>query len=135
MEQSIKSTNLRFNLNKPEHLKAWNYLQDMDKGTFKSYTSVVATAINDYFDKYYRSLDDPYFETREREELFIKRIISAVDDALSKSIPLFLSGYMTAIAIPTITAPITVPAVNPSDSNDNSDDDNDDSVDWSFIGE
>ena len=107
----------------------------MDKGQFKSYTSVVATAINDYFDKYYRSLDDPYFETREREELFIKRIISAVDEALSKSIPLFLSGYMAAIAIPTITVPITVPAVNPSDSNDNSDDDIDDSIDWSFIGE
>lgn len=135
MGQSIKSTNLRFNLNKPEHLKAWNYLQDMDKGQFKSYTSVVATAINDYFDRYYKSLDDPYFETREREEAFVTRIVSAVDDALSKSIPLFLSGYMTAIAIPTITAPITVPAVNPSDSNDNSDDDNDDSVDWSFIGE
>ena len=135
MEQSIKSTNLRFNLNKPEHLKAWNYLQDMDKVLFKSYTSVVATAINDYFDKYYRSLDDPYFETREREELFIKRIISAVDEALSKSIPLFLSGYMTAIAIPTITAPIPVPAVNTSDNNENSDDDIDESVDWSFIGE
>lgn len=135
MEQNIKSTNLRFNLNKPEHLNAWNYLQDMDKGLFRSYTSVVATAINDYFDRYYKSLDDPYFETREREEAFVTRIVSAVDDALSKSIPLFLSGYMTAIAIPTITAPITVPAVNPSDNNDNSDDDNDDSVDWSFIGE
>ena len=36
----------------------------LDKQQFKSYSNVIAVALVDYFDRYYRSQDDPYFETR-----------------------------------------------------------------------
>ena len=68
MSENIRSTNLRFNLEKDTQKRAWQYLQNMDKQQFKSYSNVIAVALVDYFDRYYRSQDDPYFETREREE-------------------------------------------------------------------
>ena len=67
MSENIRSTNLRFNLEKDTQKQAWQYLQTMDKQHFKSYSNVIAVALVEYFERYYRSQDDPYFETRERE--------------------------------------------------------------------
>ena len=82
MSENIRSTNLRFNLEKDTQKRAWQYLQNMDKQQFKSYSNVIAVALVDYFDRYYRSQDDPYFETREREERFVNQIISSVESAM-----------------------------------------------------
>ena len=62
MSENIRSTNLRFNLEKDTQKRAWQYLQNMDKQQFKSYSNVIAVALVDYFDRYYRSQDDPYFD-------------------------------------------------------------------------
>ena len=35
----------------------------------------LSLALVDYFDRYYRTQADPYLETREREELFVKQIV------------------------------------------------------------
>ena len=64
MSENIRSTNLRFNLEKDTQKQAWQYLQTMDKQHFKSYSNVIAVALVEYFERYYRSQDDPYFETR-----------------------------------------------------------------------
>ena len=63
MSENIRSTNLRFNLDKDMQNRAWQYLQTMDKQHFKSYSNVIAVALVDYFDRYYRIQDDPYLET------------------------------------------------------------------------
>ena len=55
MRNNIRSTNLRFNLEKDLQRKAWEYLQTMDKQEFKSYSHVIALALVDYFDRYYRT--------------------------------------------------------------------------------
>lgn len=68
MRNNIRSTNLRFNLDKDLQRKAWQYLQTMDKGTFKSHSNAIALSVCDYFERYYHRKDDPYFETRQREE-------------------------------------------------------------------
>ena len=54
MSENIRSTNLRFNLEKDTQKRAWQYLQNMDKQQFKSYSNVIAVALVDYFDRYYR---------------------------------------------------------------------------------
>ena len=64
---------------------------------FKSYSNVIAVALVDYFDRYYRSQDDPYFETREREERFVNQIISSVESAMEKTLPVFLAGCMVGM--------------------------------------
>lgn len=78
MRNNIRSTNLRFNLDKDLQRKAWQYLQTMDKDTFKSYSNAIALSVCDYFERYYHRKDDPYFETRQREEQFINRIVKTI---------------------------------------------------------
>ncbi len=94
----IRTTNLRFNLGKEPQRKAWQYLQTMDKSLFKSYNQAVATAVVDYFDRYYQTQDDPYLETRAREEQFVQQIVDAVRDTLRETMPVFLAGCMTGMA-------------------------------------
>ena len=124
MSQNIRSTNVRFNLDKDLQNKAWQYLQTMDKQKFKSYSNVIAVSLVDYFDRYYHSQDDPYFETREREEKFVDQIITAVEHAMEKALPVFLAGCMAGLS----KAPaVVIPPDTLSDS--------DEDVDWDFLGE
>lgn len=124
MSQNIRSTNVRFNLDKDLQNKAWQYLQTMDKQKFKSYSNVIAVSLVDYFDRYYRNQNDPYFETREREEKFVDQIITAVEHAMEKTLPVFLVGCMTVLS--------KAPAMAvPTDTLSEPDED----VDWDFLGE
>ena len=94
----IHSTNLRLNMGKESHRRAWEYLQTMDKGQFKSYSNVIAMALVEFFERKAKLQDDPYFETREREERFIRQIISEVENALDKVLPVYLAGFMSGIS-------------------------------------
>ena len=124
MSQNIRSTNVRFNLDKELQNKAWQYLQTMNKQKFKSYSNVIAVSLVDYFDRYYRNQNDPYFETREREEKFIDQIITAVEHAMEKTLSVFLAGCMAGLSkVPSVA----VSSVPPSDP--------DEDVDWDFLGE
>ena len=38
MQNNIRNTNLRFNLDKEQQRRAWEYLQTMDRQDFKSYS-------------------------------------------------------------------------------------------------
>ena len=98
MQNNIRNTNLRFNLDKEQQRRAWEYLQTMDRQDFKSYSQVISLALVDYFDRYYRTRADPYLETREREELFVKQIVDAVENSLKQALPLFLSGLTAGMA-------------------------------------
>ncbi len=99
----------------------------MDRQDFKSYSQVISLALVDYFDRYYRTQADPYLETREREELFVKQIINAVEHSLKQSLPLFLSRLTAGMAQrePKIKASFPAPEKEQSDSD----------VDWDFLGE
>ena len=123
MSENIRSTNLRFNLDKEIQNRAWQYLQTMDKQRFKSYNNVIAVALVDYFDRYYRSQDDPYLETREREERFVDQIVASVEAAMEKTLPVFLAGCVAGLSQ---TAVITAPAVQQEP---------DEAPDWDFLGE
>ena len=127
MANTIRSTNLRFNLEKDLQRKAWEYLQAMDKQEFKSYSHATALALVDYFDRYYRTQDDPYLETRERVERFVAQIIEAVEKSLNQMLPLFLSGLTAGMAQrePQSRASLT-PHEKPEPEAD---------VDWDFLGE
>jgi hypothetical protein len=71
----IKNTNLRFNLDNPTHRQAWDYLRNIDKAKFKSYSNIIAVAVVDYF------------ENREREERLISRIAELVSDTSTRPNP------------------------------------------------
>ena len=94
----IHSTSLRLNMGKESHRKAWEYLQTMDKGQYKSYSNVIAMALVEFFERKAKLQDDPYFETREREERFIRQIVSEVENALDKVLPVYLAGFMSGVS-------------------------------------
>ena len=131
MRNNIRSTNLRFNLEKDLQRKAWQYLQTMDKGTFKSYSNAIALSVCDYFERYYHRKDDPYFETRQREEQFVGQIVGAVEKVMEKTFPLFLVGLMSGIGQTEAHIPTPLAVSTALSDNQNSDED----VDWDFLGE
>ena len=96
--ENVINTSLRLNLEKPDHKQAWDYLQSMDKSQFKSYSHAVAVSVTDYFKRYYRNKQDPYFENREQEERFIGQIVTAVEGALEKTIPNFLTACLAGVS-------------------------------------
>lgn len=125
MSNNIRNTNLRFNLDKDLQRKAWQYLQTMDKQVFKSYSHVIALALVDFFDRHYLTLDDPYLETREREEHFVGQIILSVENALKRTIPAFFAGYTDSLWKNNF--PVSTPF--PPEDEVQAD------IDWDFLGE
>ena len=85
-KENIKAIYLRFDLADEDERKAYDYLQNRDKVEFGSYTELVSRAVNEFFERRLRLKDDPYFETREKEDAFIARVLDAVRNA-SPSVP------------------------------------------------
>ena len=77
-KDNIKALCLRFDLADEDERKAYDYLQNRDKSEFGSYTKLVSRAVNEFFERRSRLKDDPYFETREKEDAFIARVLDAV---------------------------------------------------------
>lgn len=93
------------------------------KKKFKSYSQIIAISLVDYFDRYYKKQDEPYLETREREERFVEQIVTAVENAMNRTLPVYLAGCMVGIA--QITPQVAVAASEPEDAD----------LDWDFLGE
>ena len=77
-KENIKALCLRFDLADEDERKAYDRLQNRDKAEFTSYTKLVSRAVNEFFERRLRLKDDPYFETREKEDAFIARVLDAV---------------------------------------------------------
>ena len=77
-KENIKALCLRFDLANEEERQAYNYLQNRDKAEFGSYTKLVSRAVNEFHERRSRLKDDPYFETREKEDAFIARVLDAM---------------------------------------------------------
>ena len=77
-KENIKAICLRFDLADEDERKAYDHLQNRDKAEFASYAKLVSRAVNEFFERRLRLKDDPYFETREKEDAFIARVLDAV---------------------------------------------------------
>ena len=125
---NIKCTTLRFNIDKPLDWQAWEYLQRMDKDEFKSYSQAVALAVTEYFKRYYKSIDDPYFETRDREERFVEQIVTAVESAVEIVLPSFLAACFSKMVMPyNVSSAVTI--TNSDEKNTSVED-----IDMDFVG-
>ena len=77
-KENIKALCLRFDLADEDERKAYDRLQNRDKAEFGSYTKLISRAVNEFFERRSKLRDDPYFETREKEDAFIARVLDAV---------------------------------------------------------
>lgn len=130
----VKMTCFRFNLDNPEHARAWNYLHNFDKDKVKSGNTAVVKAVNYYFERMQKLMDDPYFENRQREERFVEQIVSEVGKALIAEMPKFLASLMLSLnagyPIPTPQHTVSAGTGNAEDSDDTDYSD----IDLDFIG-
>ena len=76
-KENIKALCLRFDLADEDERKAYDHLQNRDKVEFGSYTKLVSRAVNEFFERRSKLKDDPYFETREKEDAFIARVLDS----------------------------------------------------------
>ena len=87
---SIKNMKIRFNLNKENDRKAYDYLQIAEK----SYSKAVISAICEYMD---------LSERLATEEAFRERIIATIREEVSKSNP--LDGLLQLVQTPSAPTP------------------------------
>lgn len=88
---------VRFYANNPKHKEAWEYLHQLDKEICSSQQDFIVDAINSYYHKMADLKDDPYLETREREEEFIKRITNGVMEQLTADLPKVVGGFLIGL--------------------------------------
>lgn len=80
--RTIINTNIRLNMSKEDDKRAWQHLRNLDKNQYKSYTRAVVAAVNYYFDRLEALEDDPYLETRQKEDEFMKRILDTIKSGM-----------------------------------------------------
>lgn len=96
----IYSTTLRLNLEDEAERKAWERLRNLDRQKYRSYSKLIAEAVNAYCDRQEQLADDPYLETREKEDAFLRRVTEAVEQGL-RNVPISLGAILQiAQAVP-----------------------------------
>ena len=93
-ERRIVNTNIRLNLDRPEDRQAWKYLQSLDRKKYRSYSRAVVAAVNDHFSREERLEDDPYLETREKEDAFLGKVLDTIREGMQSS-SIGLAGLAT----------------------------------------
>ena len=81
----IFTTTLRLNLENEDDRRTYDYLRGMDRTRYRSYSSAIVTAINDHFSRQDRLADDPFLETRERQDAFLGEIKNTIRESLHTS--------------------------------------------------
>ena len=91
--KKIVSTNLRFNLEREDDRKAWEHLQQMDRSKYRSYARAVIAAVNDFFERQAKG-DDPYLETRAKEDAFLKEVRDTIEQGIKNAAPINLLSLL-----------------------------------------
>lgn len=93
----IRNTNIRFYEEEEEDKRAWEILHAIDKKQFKSQSKFVVLAILEYYEKCIRQEQDPYFETREKEDAFSDRIVRSVEEKVFSNLPALIGNYVMCV--------------------------------------
>ena len=93
----IRNTNIRFYDEEEEDKRAWEILHALDKKQFKSQSKFIVLAILDYYEKCMKQEQDPYFETREKEDAFSDRIVRSVEEKVLSNLPALIGNYVMCV--------------------------------------
>ena len=103
----IINTNIRFDLKREDDRQAYEWLKRMDRKQFKSYTRAVVAALNEFFSRQEKRQADPYLETREKEDRFLRQVLDTISEGIRHNISRFQAGTIAptlpvqAVAEPT----------------------------------
>ena len=102
-----KNHNIRFNTEKEDERRAWELLHSPQiRQMFKSQNKFVIEAVNDYYDRCVERKDDPYLETREKEDAFAERIVEAVERKVISNLPALFGMYMAQMQAFPLSVPV-----------------------------
>ena len=96
--KQIYTTTLRLNLENEADRRAWEHLQSLDRREYRSVSKAVVSAVNAYFDRSKQLADDPYLETREKEDAFLSRIEDTISRSLQSCTPVSLAGQYVPLS-------------------------------------
>ena len=103
----IINTNIRFDLKREDDRQAYEFIRRMDRKQFKSYTRAVIAALNDFFSRQEKRQADPYLETREKEDRFLRQVLDTISEGIRQSMSRVQDGTIAptlplqAVAEPT----------------------------------
>ncbi len=104
-----KNHNIRFNMEKEDECRAWELLHSPQvRQMFKSQNRFVIEAVNDYYDRCVAVENDPYMETREKEDAFAERIVEAVEKKVMSNLPALFGMYMAQMRAFPLSVPMGV---------------------------
>ena len=82
-------------MEKGDECRAWELLHSPKvRQMFKSQNKFVIEAVNDYYDRRVAMKNDPYLETREKEDAFAERIVEMVENKVMSNLPALFGMYM-----------------------------------------
>lgn len=111
----IRQITVRFNLDNELHKKAWMLLQNMDRRKHRSYSNIVAEAVDAYFSK-----------NEDKPDTDAQRIAEVVRDAVQEC----FAAVLTSEILKSIFAdnkPTSKPEPEPVPAEGND-------IDWEFLG-
>ena len=94
----VYTTTLRFSLDKPDDRAALEYLQGVGKKEYRSLNRAVIVAVNDHFLRKARLAADPYLETREKEDAFLRRVQETIEQSL-RAVPAVAPTTLSAVPV------------------------------------
>ncbi len=97
MTKQCRNHNIRFSMSDEAAVQAWERLHSAEvEKDFKSKNAFVVAAINDYYERHLAEQNDPYLESREKEDAFADRIVEAVEKKVFANIPALIGNVVMA---------------------------------------
>ena len=103
--RKIINTNIRLDLSREDDRKAYEYLLHMDRKEYKSYTRAVVAAINDFFSRREKKENDPFLESREKEDRFLRQVLDTISESIHQAMSRFAFTASAAQSVPSESKP------------------------------
>ena len=84
-KEHIFATTIRLNIRTPEGIQTVAWLKSRDKKEYPSYSDLITEAVNFFCARRHALQNDPYLETRQKEDDFLRQIEERVEQAIRQA--------------------------------------------------
>ena len=116
----VYTVSVRFHLDREEDQRAYAFLQDRGKKEYHSHSRAIIASVDGFFSRKEQADEDPYLETREKEDNFLRKIEQVVARGVQ-------------VAAQEIRVSEIIPSANPAPAEVEVDDDADFATAMEFI--
>lgn len=138
MKKDSRSIHVRLNLNRSDHLKAWEYLEQLEQEEKLPYNQLIARAIIELGERAASKNTSIDEMINEIVDTCVQKIISAVEDSLHKTLPAYIAGCFAATSSALYaqqSQSATEPTPTDDDKTTGSEQISAEDIDWDFLGE